>query len=74
MASFTWEAHAVFFVWLASQFFLYWAVPGPTVDGPPLRDGKRLKYKLNGEAENAFLTTGGWREVPPSPAHQCPAH
>ena len=44
----TWEAALVFGAWMAFQALLYQFLPGPWVQGAPLADGRRLRYRLNG--------------------------
>jgi protein-S-isoprenylcysteine O-methyltransferase Ste14 len=42
------EAAAVYLGWVAVQALLYVVLPGRTVEGLPLIDGTRLRYRLNG--------------------------
>jgi len=51
----TWEAAWVYLAWLAFQAVLQMWAPGPVVEGLPLADGSRLKYRINGLA--AFTIT-----------------
>ncbi len=44
----TWQALVVYLGWFAFQALLQLAVPGPVVEGLPLPDGTRLRYRLNG--------------------------
>ena len=44
----TFEAATIFFGWLLFQAILQIAVPGKMQDGPPLPDGTRLSYRMNG--------------------------
>jgi len=46
----SWETAAVYFAWLAFQALLQAFAPGPTVEGTPLEDGTRLRYRMNGRA------------------------
>jgi len=48
-ACFSLEALAVYVGWWAFQAALYMLVPGDVIDGTQLRDGKVLKYRINGE-------------------------
>eukprot|EP01100_Stratorugosa_tubuloviscum_P015207 TRINITY_DN8589_c0_g1_i1.p1 TRINITY_DN8589_c0_g1~~TRINITY_DN8589_c0_g1_i1.p1 ORF type:complete len:454 (-),score=163.97 TRINITY_DN8589_c0_g1_i1:81-1385(-) len=45
---FTREAFGVFIGWFIFQAILHLIVPGKTMDGVLLSNGKRLKYKING--------------------------
>ena len=47
---FTWPAFWAVPSWFAFQAALHLALPGPVVAGAPLRDGRRLAYKLTGLA------------------------
>jgi protein-S-isoprenylcysteine O-methyltransferase Ste14 len=42
------EAAVVYGGWLLLQVLLYVVLPGPVVEGLPLVDGSRLKYRING--------------------------
>jgi hypothetical protein len=42
------EVAVVYLGWLAFQALLFLVLPGRIVDGLPLEDGSRLRYKLNG--------------------------
>ncbi len=44
----TWEAAGVYLAWFVFQAILYYIAPGRVVDGLPLEDGSRLKYRING--------------------------
>jgi Delta14-sterol reductase len=44
----TWRAVLLYGAWLALQAVLYMTAPGPIREGPPLADGSRLRYRLNG--------------------------
>jgi len=44
----TFEAGAVYVVWLAFQALLQIALPGRVTEGLPLEDGSRLRYPMNG--------------------------
>ncbi|MBW1902884.1 MAG: hypothetical protein JRJ20_14850 [Deltaproteobacteria bacterium] len=44
----TWEAALVYLIWFAFQALLYLIAPGKIVEGLPLPDGTRLKYRING--------------------------
>lgn len=44
----TWEATAVYLGWFFLQAALQAWAPGRVVEGTPLPDGRRLKYKMNG--------------------------
>ena len=46
----SWEAAAVTLAWLAFQALLQAFAPGPTVEGTPLEDGTRLRYRMNGRS------------------------
>jgi protein-S-isoprenylcysteine O-methyltransferase Ste14 len=46
----TWKAAFLFLGWFLFQALLQIYAPGKTVEGTPLEDGSRLKYKLNGWA------------------------
>ena len=54
-ATFSWEALALYTAWFALQLALHLVVPGAVVDGVRLRDGRTLRYKLNGW--RCFLAT-----------------
>ena len=47
---FTWPAFWAVPAWFAFQAGLHFLLPGPVVHGAPLRDGRRLAYKLTGLA------------------------
>ena len=47
---FTWAAFAAVPLWFLFQAGLHLLLPGPVVLGAPLRDGRRLPYKLTGLA------------------------
>lgn len=51
----TWEATGFYLAWLGFQAVLQVLAPGRVVEGLPLADGSRLKYRVNGLA--AFLIT-----------------
>ena len=42
------HAYAIFIVWFVFHMFIYLSPLGRTVEGPTLRDGTRLTYKING--------------------------
>ena len=44
----TWPAVAIVVGWFAFQAVLQIAAPGPWREGLPLRDGSRLRYRMNG--------------------------
>jgi delta14-sterol reductase/lamin-B receptor len=44
----TWPSVVIFTVWLLLQALLYQVLPGKWVQGVPLADGSRLRYRLNG--------------------------
>ena len=46
--SFSWEALAIYTGWWLFQAALYLLVPGEEQQGVQLRDGKRLRYPING--------------------------
>jgi hypothetical protein len=48
-ASFSLEVFAVYVAWWLFQAALAVVVPGKDVEGVTLRDGSRLKYRINGE-------------------------
>jgi Delta14-sterol reductase len=63
----TWKAAGIFGGWLAFQMLLQQYAPGPWIEGTPLRDGTRLKYRMNGWfswwvtwAVLAGLVLAGW--------------
>lgn len=58
-ASFSWEAVKVYLAWFLFQMVLHLVVPGKMADGVQLRDGNRLKYRINGEREGAAPGDGG---------------
>jgi delta14-sterol reductase/lamin-B receptor len=45
-----WETAAVYLAWLVFQALLQAFAPGPTVEGTPLEDGTRLRYRMNGRS------------------------
>jgi len=53
----TWslEVFALYCVWWLALALLALVLPGPTVAGAPLRDGRTLPYKLNGLASLAVV-------------------
>ncbi len=51
----TFGALAAYLAWVVFQALLFLALPGRTVEGLPLKDGSRLRYRLNGLA--ALLVT-----------------
>jgi Delta14-sterol reductase len=51
----TWEAAIVYAAWIVFQGLLQKFVPGKTVEGRPVTDGSRLKYRMNGPA--SFILT-----------------
>ena len=53
----TWTAAAIYGAWFLVQLALQVWVPGRTVQGMPLPDGRRLEYRLNGLL--SFLLTLG---------------
>ena len=53
----SWETAAVYLAWLAFQALLQAFAPGPTVEGTPLEDGTRLRYRMNGRS--SLLITAG---------------
>ena len=53
----TWEAAAIFGVWLAVQAVLYVVSPGRVVQGWPTEHGERAEYRINGLF--AFLVSAG---------------
>jgi protein-S-isoprenylcysteine O-methyltransferase Ste14 len=66
----TWEAMGVYLGWFAFQAVLQLVAPGEVVDGLPLPDGSRLRYKINGLAAliitAVVLTIGsavGWIQL-----------
>jgi len=46
----SWEAAVVYLAWLVFQALLQAFAPGPTLEGTPLEDGTRLRYRMNGRA------------------------
>jgi protein-S-isoprenylcysteine O-methyltransferase Ste14 len=52
----SWETAAVYLAWLVFQALLQAFAPGPTVEGTPLEDGTRLRYRMNGRS--SLLITG----------------
>jgi hypothetical protein len=46
--SFSLHVFLVYVAWWSFQAFLHVVVPGPTAEGVLLRDGSRLKYRING--------------------------
>lgn len=44
----TWKATAIYFTWFFFQAILQAFIPGKVHEGRPLKDGSRLKYKMNG--------------------------
>ena len=46
----SWETAAVYLAWLVFQALLQAFAPGPTVEGTPLEDGTRLRYRMNGRS------------------------
>jgi protein-S-isoprenylcysteine O-methyltransferase Ste14 len=72
----TFAAGAVYLAWLALQLVLCLVLPGREVEGLPLEDGSRLRYRLNGlaalAATVALLGVGqgfGWISLGWIPAH-----
>ena len=53
----SWETAAVYLAWLVFQALLQAFAPGPTVEGTPLEDGTRLRYRMNGRS--SLLITAG---------------
>ena len=62
----TWTATLIWLVWFIWQAVLYVIIPGKVVEGVPLDDGTRLKYKMNGLAAMiitfAVLALLVWRD------------
>jgi len=63
----SWETALVYGAWLIFQAGLQAFAPGATVEGTPLEDGSRLRYRMNGRASllitAAAVTVGavaGW--------------
>jgi len=63
----SWEVAGVYLGWLIFQASLQAFAPGATVEGTPLEDGTRLRYRMNGRASllitAAVVTAGaasGW--------------
>lgn len=50
-ATFSWEALGVYTAWFALQAVLHVVVPGRVLEGVTLRDGSKLKYKVNGACD-----------------------
>ncbi|HXV37161.1 MAG TPA: DUF1295 domain-containing protein [Myxococcota bacterium] len=46
----SWRSAAAWLGWLAFQALLQRLAPGPVVEGMPLEDGRRLRYRMNGRA------------------------
>jgi protein-S-isoprenylcysteine O-methyltransferase Ste14 len=46
----SWETAGVYLAWLVFQALLQAFAPGPTVEGSPLDDGTRLRYRMNGRS------------------------
>lgn len=46
----SWEAAGVYGAWYAWTVLCWFILPGRQVEGVVLRDGSRLKYKMNGES------------------------
>jgi protein-S-isoprenylcysteine O-methyltransferase Ste14 len=44
----TWEAALIYAVWILFQGLLQAFIPGKTIEGRPVTDGSRLKYRMNG--------------------------
>jgi Delta14-sterol reductase len=55
---FSWEATAIFILWIVLQVVLHLILPGPRVKGVQLPDGSHLSYKLTGEG-NFWVTLAG---------------
>ena len=51
----SWAAAGVYLGWLAFQALLQAFAPGRSVEGAPLEDGTRLRYRMNGRS--SFLIT-----------------
>jgi delta14-sterol reductase len=66
----SWETAGVYLGWLIFQALLQAFAPGPIVEGTPLEDGTRLRYRMNGRSSllitAAVLAAGvaiGWLPV-----------
>ncbi|MEZ4352952.1 MAG: hypothetical protein R3F16_04675 [Myxococcota bacterium] len=46
----SWRCAGLYVLWVAFQAALFHGLPGRTVEGAPLPDGRRLEYRLNGLA------------------------
>jgi steroid 5-alpha reductase family enzyme len=46
----SWETAVVYLAWLVFQALLQAFAPGPMVEGTPLEDGTRLRYRMNGRS------------------------
>lgn len=46
----SWEATAVYIAWYSWTVACWCALPGKEVEGPPLRNGETLKYRMNGQS------------------------
>ena len=49
--TFSWEALGIYTAWWLLQAVLHVVVPGAVMEGVTLRDGSRLKYKINGQSK-----------------------
>jgi hypothetical protein len=56
--SFSLHVFLVYVAWWSFQAFLHVVVPGPTAEGVLLRDGSRLKYRINGESLRQSVAFG----------------
>ena len=51
----SWEAFAVYLGWYFWCVACAIAIPGKEIDGAELRNGKRLKYTMNGASLSSFV-------------------
>lgn len=50
------EAFLVYFGWYAFCVIAWAILPGDWVEGQQMRNGKRLKYKINGKSHRTYLS------------------
>jgi hypothetical protein len=55
------EAFLVYFGWYTFCLVAWAVLPGDWVEGYPMRNGKKLKYKINGKSHTTYLSHGAHR-------------
>ena len=53
----SWAAAGVYLGWVAFQALLQAFAPGHSMDGTPLEDGTRLRYRMNGRSSLLITAT-----------------